>query len=164
VARRLDGPGGPAALVASGCAAPALLPSRRVQETARLEGSRFTEAVGFFGGLPPEIVEDEVLQELLLPHLKADFRTVAGYRYRPGAPLTAPVTLVNGIDDPHVDTAGLAPWARECAGEPDRVWADGGHFYFEDVPEAVTGVLGSLARAAHEASAAARADDYVELI
>lgn len=134
-------------LVVSGCAAPALLPSRRVVETARLEGSAFTEAVGFFGGLPPEVVADEALQELLLPHLKADFRMVAQYTYRPDAPLSVPVTLINGAADPHVKEAGLELWARECADEPAQHWADGGHFYFDDEPGAVTDVLRSLVRA-----------------
>lgn len=144
VARRVGGLPDCRHLVASGCSAPSLLPSKRVVEAARLEGRAFTEAVGFFGGLPPEVVADEALQELLLPHLKADFRMVAHYAYRPGPPLSVPVTLINGTDDPHVKEDGLDPWARECADEPTRHWADGGHFYFGDEPRAVTDVFRSL--------------------
>ncbi|MFJ9343381.1 thioesterase II family protein [Streptomyces sp. NPDC101733] len=162
VARRLEGVPGLAGLVASGCSAPSLLPTARVVRTAELEGRAFTDAVQFFGGLPPEVVEDEAVQELLLPPLRADFRTVAGYRYRPGTPLGVPVTLLNGRRDPHVSPAALDPWARECASEPERLWADGGHFYFEDDPRSVTDVLGRLARAA--TGAARRSDEYVELI
>ncbi|RKS97090.1 medium-chain acyl-[acyl-carrier-protein] hydrolase [Streptomyces sp. 3211.6] len=173
VARRLDGVPGLAGLVASGCAAPSLLPTPRVVETARLEGRAFAEAVGFFGGLPPEVVRDEALQELLLPHLKADFRMVAAHRHRPGPPLTVPVTLLNGTDDPHVSPAALDPWSRECAAPPERHWAAGGHFYFEDRPDAATSLLRSLA---HTAAASAKVtkpaasrptvpgDQYVELI
>ncbi|RST05525.1 thioesterase [Streptomyces sp. WAC07149] len=173
VARRLDGIRGFAGLVVSGCSAPSLLPTPRVVEAARLEGPAFTEAVGFFGGLPPEVLDDEAVQELLLPHLKADFRMVAGYRYRPGAPLAVPVTLLNGTDDPHVSAAALDAWSRECTAPPDRHWTDGGHFYFEDRPDAVTSVLRPLARAAAAAAASAasvaaaatRPDaEYVELI
>ncbi|MET9608550.1 alpha/beta fold hydrolase [Streptomyces sp. NPDC006512] len=162
VARRLDAVRGLAGLVVSGCSAPSLLPTPRVVRTARLEGRAFTEAVGFFGGLPPEVVEDEAVQELLLPHLKADFRLVAEYRYRPAAPLDVPVTLLNGTEDPHVDAVALDAWTRECATEPGRHWAEGGHFYFEGRPEAVTRVLRPLARAA--ASATPAGDEYVELI
>ncbi|WP_240801700.1 thioesterase II family protein [Streptomyces sp. A1136] len=164
VARRLDGVPGLAALVASGCSAPSLLPTPRVVEAARLEGRRFTEAVGFFGGLPPEVLQDEAMQELLLPHLKADFAMVAGYQYRPAGPLRVPLTLLNGIDDPHVTTASLAPWARECPGEPTRHWVDGGHFYFEGRPHTVTDVLRPLARAARREAATPARDEYVELI
>ncbi|MFF4582995.1 thioesterase II family protein [Streptomyces sp. NPDC001389] len=173
VARRLDGLRGFAGLVASGCAAPSLLPTPRVVETARLEGRAFTEAVGFFGGLPPEVMRDEAVQELLLPHLKADFRMVAAHRYRPGPPLSVPVTLLNGTDDPHVGPAALDPWSRECAAPPRRHWAVGGHFYFEDRPDAATSLLRSLARTAAAAAkvtkpvasgSTARGDEYVELI
>lgn len=170
VARRLDGLHGFAGLVASGCAAPSLLPTPRVVETARLEGRAFAEAVGFFGGLPPEVVRDEALQELLLPHLKADFRMVAAHRHRPGPPLTVPVTLLNGTDDPHVGPAALEPWTRECTTPPERHWAAGGHFYFEDRPDAATSLLSSLAQAAAAAAEPAAPGptvpgaEYVELI
>ncbi|WP_235024048.1 thioesterase II family protein [Streptomyces sp. WAC05374] len=162
VARRLRGTPGLRHLVASGCSAPSLLPTRRVVETARLDGREFTEAVGFFGGLPPEVVADEALAELLLPHLRADFRMVAHYAYREDAPLTVPVTLVNGTDDPHVKDAGLGPWARECAGEPALHWVDGGHFYFQDDPRVLTGLLGSLVRVA--SGAGLDTAEHVELI
>ncbi|MEU8464664.1 alpha/beta fold hydrolase [Streptomyces sp. NPDC029003] len=154
VARRLDGVHGFAGLVASGCSAPSLLPTPRVVEAAALEGRAFAEAVRFFGGLPPEVLEDDAVRELLLPHLLADFRMVAGYRYRHGAAaaLTVPLTLVNGTEDPHVSPAALGPWADECAAEPDRYWVPGGHFYFEDRPHSVTAVLGALARAATSAA------------
>ncbi|MFF2192579.1 thioesterase II family protein [Streptomyces sp. NPDC058157] len=173
VARRLDGVHGFAGLVASGCAAPSLLPTPRVVETARLEGRAFAEAVGFFGGLPPEVVRDEALQELLLPHLKADFRMVAAHRHHPGPPLTVPVTLLNGTDDPHVGPAALDPWSRECATPPERQWTAGGHFYFEDRPDAATSLLSSLAHAAAAAAkvtkpaasgSTAPGAEYVELI
>ncbi|MET8114549.1 thioesterase II family protein [Streptomyces prasinus] len=98
------------------------------------------------GGLPPEVVADEALQELLLPHLRSDFRLVAGYAYRPAPPLTVPVTLVNGTDDPHVKEAGLDLWAREYSGEPARRWVEGGHFSFDGRPGAVTDVLRAVIR------------------
>ena len=135
-------------LIASGCSAPALLPTRRVVETARLEGREFTEAVGFFGGVPPEVLADEALQELLLPNLRSDLRMVARYQYRPAAPLPVPITLINGADDPHVKEVSVEPWARECVEEPVQHWPAGGHFYFDGHPEAVTDVLRPLVRAA----------------
>ncbi|MCP3767420.1 thioesterase II family protein [Streptomyces sp. MAR25Y5] len=162
VARRVGGLPDFRHLVASGCSAPALLPTRRVVETARLEGRAFTEAVGFFGGLPPEVVADEALQELLLPHLRSDFRLVAGYAYRPAPPLTVPVTLVNGTDDPHVKEAGLDLWARECSGEPARRWVEGGHFYFDGRPGAVTDVLRAVIRS--EDGAKSVGGKHVEVI
>src|SRR4051812_19842563 len=52
VTRRLAGLLSLRHLVASGCSAPSLLPSRRGRDIAKLEGRAFAEAVGFFGGVP----------------------------------------------------------------------------------------------------------------
>jgi surfactin synthase thioesterase subunit len=152
VCRRL--PVAPAHLVASGCAAPALLPSARVREIARLAGAPFAEAVGFFGGLPAEVIADEDLRDLLLPGLIADFRMAAGYQYRRGPRLTVPATLVAGRDDPHVKAAQLEPWSSEFIYPPDRRRVDGGHFYFESRPAEAVDIL----------RAVVRADQHVELI
>lgn len=141
-------------LVASGVAAPSLLPSQRVRDIAKLEGREFAEAIGFFGGLPPEVVADEELQEVLLPGLVADFHLAVGYRYAPGPPLAVPLSLINGLEDPHVGIEQIEPWHDEVREPPARHWADGGHFYFDEHPEAVTGVLRDLVRA----------DQHVELI
>lgn len=131
-------------LIASGCAAPSLLPSERVRRIACLRGREFAEAVAFFGGLPAEVLADDDLLELLLPAVEADFRLVAGYRYRPAVPLTLPVSLVNGRDDPHVDASVLDPWRRECQAEPVRHWSEGGHFYLEQRPSVPVEVIRSL--------------------
>ncbi|HVB42912.1 MAG TPA: alpha/beta fold hydrolase [Streptosporangiaceae bacterium] len=157
VCHRLAGPGGyggPRHLIASGCSAPSLLPSQRVREIATLTGQEFAEAIGFFGGLPAEVVADAEVRDLLLPGLIADFRMAVGYRYRPGRRLAVPGTVVVGLDDPHVRTAQVEPWDEEFTAPPDRHWVEGGHFYFESRPAAVIGLIRSLVEA----------DEHVELI
>jgi len=147
VARRLRDLPALRHLVASGIAAPSLLPSQRVRELAQLEGRAFAEALRFFGGLPPEVLADEGVLELLLPGLIADFRMAVGYRYRPAAPLAVGVSLIAGRDDPHVGPAQLRPWRDECRTPPERHWADGGHFYFDGQPSVVTDLLRAVVRA-----------------
>ncbi|HEX4829606.1 MAG TPA: alpha/beta fold hydrolase [Trebonia sp.] len=154
VCRRLAGPAIPRHFIASGCSAPSLLPSQRVRRIATLSGAEFAEAIAFFGGLPPEVVADPEVRDLLLPGLIADFRMAVGYEYRPASPLTVPVTLVVGRDDPHVGQAEVAPWDQELAWPPDRYWPAGGHFYFEPDARPVTGIIRS----------AVLADQHVELI
>jgi surfactin synthase thioesterase subunit len=156
VCRRLTGPApvAPRHFVASGCSAPSLLPSQRVKHIATLTGAEFAEAIGFFGGLAPEVIADPELRDLLLPGLIADFRMAVGYRYRPGPRLAVPATLVVGREDPHVRQAEIAPWDQEFTWPPDRHWVDGGHFYFEPDPSAIVGILRSLVVA----------DQHVELI
>lgn len=162
VARRLGDLPALRHLVVSGCAAPSLLPTPHLAAAAKLGGQAFAEAIGFFGGLPPEIIADRELTELLLPAVQADARLFARYRYRPAAPLAVGVSLINGINDPHVDDAALQPWHRECLYPPARYWAAGGHFYFARRPQAVVDVLGSLLRA--DGAVAAPAQHHVELI
>ncbi|HEX6355476.1 thioesterase II family protein [Actinophytocola sp.] len=154
VARRLDDLPELRHLVASGLSAPSLLPSRRVRELARLRGREFAEALGFFGGLPPEILADEDVLELLLPGVIADFRLAAGYRYRPAPPLAVDVSLINGREDPHVGPAQLEGWQHECVKPPARHWVDGGHFYLDTRPAVVIELLRELVHA----------DNHVELI
>ena len=48
----------------------------------------------------------------------------------------------------------VEPWAREFSRPPDVHWVDGGHFYFDDDPAVITGILAGIVRA----------DQHVELI
>jgi surfactin synthase thioesterase subunit len=154
VCRRLSGLATLRHFVASGCSAPSLLPSQRVKDIAKLTGQDFAEAIGFFGGLPPEVIADADVRDLLLPGLIADFRLAVGYRYQPGPRLGVPAALVVGRDDPHVKTAQIEPWDKEFSWPPDRHWVEGGHFYFEQRPAAAVDILRSLVQA----------DQHVELI
>ncbi|MEU1345671.1 alpha/beta fold hydrolase [Streptomyces sp. NPDC005795] len=140
-ARRLRHVDTLARLIVSGSNAPSRVPSARTVQTARLEGREFAEAMTYFGGMPPEAIQDDDLRRLLLPGLQEDFQLSAAYRYEPAEPLGVGISLVNGLDDPHVKAPGLEPWRRECEGEPQYHWAPGGHFYFMDEPSALTDVL-----------------------
>jgi surfactin synthase thioesterase subunit len=137
----------PRHFVASGCSAPSLMPSQRVLAIAELTGRPFAEAIAFFGGLPPEVLADDDLRELLLPGVIADFRIAVGFRYQRRAPLAVPAALVVGRGDPHVKTPQIAPWQDEFTWPPDQHWVDGGHFYFEPQPTLITGILSSLIQA-----------------
>lgn len=131
-------------LIASGAAAPELMPSPRVIRAAALEGRAFAEAIGAFGGLPAEVLAAEELHDLLLQGVRADFRLVAGYRYRRPQPLRIGITLINGVDDDHVKAERVAGWARETILPVDIRWAPGGHFYLRDDPQPVLKVLQAL--------------------
>ncbi len=154
VCRRLSGLAAPRRFIASGLSAPSLLPSQRVRDIAKLSGAAFAEAIGFFGGLPAEVIADEEVRDLLLPGVIADFHLAVGYRYTPGPRLGVPAVLVVGRDDPHVGAAEIEPWNDEFTWPPERYLVDGGHFYFEPQPTALLDILASLVRA----------DQHVELI
>jgi surfactin synthase thioesterase subunit len=125
-----------------------------VKQIAELTGAEFAEAIGFFGGLAPEVIADPELRDLLLPGLIADFRMAVGYRYQPGSRIAVPATLVVGRDDPHVRQEQIAAWDSEFSWPPDRHLVDGGHFYFDPDPGSIIRILRSLVLA----------DQHVELI
>jgi surfactin synthase thioesterase subunit len=127
--------------IASGCSAPVLLPSARVLRMAQLTGAAFASEIAFFGGLAPEVVADPDLRDVLLPGLIADFRMAVGYRYRPAAEIAVPATIVVGRDDPHVRDEQVGPWRQEFTWPPEVRWVAGGHFYFDQDPAVVTGIL-----------------------
>lgn len=132
-------------LVASGCAAPSLLPTEYIVWASRLPWEEFVAATAEHEELDPAIVADPDLQELLLPELRADVRAYAEYAYRPQPPLAIGATLVNGGADWRVADGALGPWEREFTAAPDYLWRDGGHFYFTDRPERlVSAVRGAL--------------------
>lgn len=165
VARRLDAAGRLRYLVASGCAAPSVLPSDYLRWAAGLDRRAFAEAAGAFGSVPPEVLTDEDLQDLLLTDLRADVRLMAEYRYRPAPPLNAGVSLVNGRADQYVEPAALEPWRRECLAPPSYHWAGGGHFYFQRQPGAVVDVLRAAVRHAPVPDGPAHpAGEHVEVI
>jgi surfactin synthase thioesterase subunit len=154
VCRKLSGLAELRRFIASGISAPSLLPSQRVKDIAKLSGFAFAEAIGFFGGLPAEVIADSEVRELLLPGLIADFHMAVGYRYEPGPRLEVPAVIVVGRDDPHVGAAEIEPWCEEFTSPPERHLVDGGHFYFEPRPTAIIDILRSLVGA----------DQHVELI
>lgn len=152
VARRLRADPRLLHLVASGASAPRVMPTARVVRAAALQGRAFAEAVGAFGGLPREVVQAEELHDLVLPSVQADFRMVAGYRYRRAARLPIGVTLINGLDDDHVTGDRLAGWDDETVRRVDRRRVPGGHFYLRDDPRPVLEVLRDVAGAPAEHS------------
>jgi surfactin synthase thioesterase subunit len=141
-------------LVVSALAAPSLLPSERVLALAAEEGPAFLQALVFFGGMPPQLLAEPELLEVLLPGVKADFQLAAEYRYQAATPLDLPATVVTGQADPHVGVQQVEPWRREFSEPPDFRWVPGGHFYFDSDPTLITDLLRDLVRS----------DQHVELI
>ncbi|MFI1584315.1 thioesterase II family protein [Embleya sp. NPDC020630] len=142
-------------LFVSGVSAPSLAPSERVCRLAALEGRAFAEALEFFEGLPPEVLAQDEVLDLLLPGVIADFRMAAGYEYTAAAPLAVGVTVIAGRDDPYLSADKVALWEGECVRPPECHWVDGGHFHFRD--KGPSAVIDLLLRAV-------RADQHVEVI
>jgi medium-chain acyl-[acyl-carrier-protein] hydrolase len=62
------------------------------------------------GGVPPAVLEDDELFELLLPTLRLDFAAFERYRYVPEAPLDIDIHAIGGRGDPYVSASALECW------------------------------------------------------
>ena len=96
-----------------------------------------------YDGIPPEVLAEEELLQLLLPVLRADIQVLETYAYAKEPPLDCPISCFGGEGDRHVSLADLEAWRDETCG-PLRVRTfPGGHFFVES---ARADVLHALSR------------------
>lgn len=129
---------GPVRLFVSGRRAPAVAgppPVSADDDAALLAELRELDAV------PPGLLADPDVLELIMPAVRADFRALAGYRPAPAKPLDCPVTVLTGDRDPRVTVAEAEPWSL-CTTADFRLRVfPGGHFYLGDQWEAFVGAV-----------------------
>ncbi|KPI15314.1 Thioesterase [Actinobacteria bacterium OK074] len=94
------------------------------------------------GGVPPAVLDEDELFELMLPMLRADFAAFEGYRYRETEPLASAVHALVGAEDPYVTVTDLIGWRRHTTGEFSARALPGGHFFLHESDEAVSFVRG----------------------
>lgn len=119
---------GPACLIVSGRPAPGLASGRRLSE---LPDDQFVAEVGRLNGIPPEVLSEPGLLEMVLPALRADFELAETYRPLPGGRLSCPVVGYLSTADPEVDHAGMLRWREVTTGEFALRVFRGDHFYLK---------------------------------
>ena len=149
VARRLERDGtGPAVLIVSGRRAPS---TRRHEEVHRRSDDVLLAEVAGLSGTSSALLEDEELRRMILPPLRADYRAIETYRYRPGPPLACPISVLTGDRDPRVSAAEAEAWRDHTGGGFRLRTLPGGHFYLNErraeVAAAVTADLADFAAA-----------------
>jgi len=90
-----------------------------------------------YGGIPPEILENHDILELLLPCLRADIIALEMYRPAQRRPLPCPIAAFGGEDDALTPRAHLEAWRDETTGPFEVCLFPGGHFYLEPHRSAV---------------------------
>jgi pyochelin biosynthetic protein PchC len=124
-ARRM--PAGPDRLFVSARRAPSVPapPATAVPDDERLRAE-----VRQLGGADPAWLDDDELWDLVLPVLRNDSRMSRTYHYRPGPPLTCPITAIAGDADPAVNRADIGQWRAHTVGGFDLRVLPGDHFYY----------------------------------
>ncbi|MGW7005317.1 thioesterase II family protein [Streptomyces sp. NPDC054933] len=81
------------------------------------------------GGTSTEVLADPEVRGIVLDYVRNDYRLIERYRPAERPPLTSPLTVFLGRDDPEFGIAQVAGWARTTVGATDTQSFPGGHFY-----------------------------------
>jgi len=149
LARRLERDAGvsPVGLFVSGRRAPSLI---RAEHVHRRDDDGLVAELRSLGGIDTRILDDPEVLRMVLPAIRSDYQAIETYEYRPGPPLTCPVTALVGTEDPRAPVDEVQQWQRETVGPFRLVTFPGGHFYLdaqqERVVEAIRGQLAETSR------------------
>jgi len=94
-----------------------------------------------YDGIPPEVLAEKELLQLLLPALRADVAALEGYSYAAGEPLACAIACFGGEDDRHVTVADLEAWRDETSARVAVRTFRGGHFFVESARGEVLAAL-----------------------
>ncbi|MFF1560474.1 thioesterase II family protein [Streptomyces sp. NPDC058279] len=137
--RRLERAGaGPRGLILSGRRS-ALL--HRAEDVHLRGDDALIGTLTALAGTDARLLADPGFRELILPALRGDYKAVETYRHEPGPPLRAPVSVLIGASDPRVGAPEAMAWRELTEGAFTFRSFPGGHFYLNDMREAVTRAL-----------------------
>jgi surfactin synthase thioesterase subunit len=143
--------GEPAHLFAAAHRAPQL--ARRLEPIHDLPSDAFWHRLGQYNSMPSPVLENRELRDLLEPVLRADFAVVETAGPPPARRLSCPVTAIGGSLDRFVDAAALQAWAAVTTGSFECLTMAGGHFFINEVGDAlIDAVVEALRPAAYPRS------------
>ncbi len=94
-------------------------------------------------GTDPSVLAEPELLAMVLPGVRNDFRVAETYRSTGAPPLTCPITVLIGDEDPRVSFDEAQAWRAHTTGAFDVRIFPGGHFYLVDNRNGVLEVLSS---------------------
>jgi surfactin synthase thioesterase subunit len=129
-------------LFASGRRAPS---TQRNENVHRGGDAGLLREVARLGGTPLELLADDDVQAMMLPALRADYKAIETYAWRPGPALECPIWALVGGDDPLTTEREAAAWGAHTTGTFELHTFPGGHFYLaEHWPEVADLVAAKL--------------------
>lgn len=94
------------------------------------------------GGLPPAVLEEPKLLNLILPMLRADITAIDGFRYFEREPLPIPITAMFGSQE-NALVATVRDWQQETALPISLQRFEGNHFFIYPKAAEMLGYMGS---------------------
>jgi pyochelin biosynthesis protein PchC len=144
VARRLAGQGiVPRHLVVSGRRAPS---RRRAESVHTRDDAGLIAEVVALSGTDAAILGDPEILRMVLPAIRGDYRAVETHQHRDGPPLTCPITVLTGDDDPRVSLDEATAWKEHTTEGCDVRVLAGGHFFLVHHQQEINDLLRALLR------------------
>ncbi|MER5886589.1 alpha/beta fold hydrolase [Streptomyces sp. NPDC001941] len=104
-----------------------------------LDDAGLRRELAAMGGTPAAVLDDPELWEVFGPAIRGDLRLVETWRpTRQGGPLPVPVSVFGGTRDEVAPPGRLAGWSDLTTRFLGLHLFDGGHFYFQQDPTALT--------------------------
>lgn len=128
-----------AGLVLSGRAAPHLDGPPRARHT--LSDAELAAELRKIGGTSGEVLANPDLLAITLPAVRADFRMVDTYAYRPGPVLPVPAVILGGTEDAATPPATLEAWSALIGGPLAVELWPGGHFFVREQEKRLLALL-----------------------
>ncbi|MFE7619917.1 thioesterase II family protein [Streptomyces sp. NPDC057496] len=142
LARRMEREGRPpSGLIVSGRRAPDIYAADNVH--TRGDEALIAE-MGTLSGTDPGVLADEEILRMVLPAMRADFKAIETYRYRPdgeGPALDCPLSVLTGASDPRVTLEQARAWRKFTNGPFTFRSFPGGHFFLTPQQDAVTAAI-----------------------
>jgi len=124
----------PSRLFASGRRAPS---SPDPDPLHGLDAEKFLARVIGLGGIPPEVLAEAGLIDLVVPTMQADFKVAETYRVTSCAPLDCPISAFGGLDDVTVTESDIEGWRPFSGGAFTKRMLRGDHFFVNSERSAV---------------------------
>jgi surfactin synthase thioesterase subunit len=90
-----------------------------------------------YGAAPPQVLANRELMTLLLPMVRADFEMLDTYAQPDEAPLSVPLAVWGGTEDPHPSPQTLETWRDYTTQDFTLQLIPGGHFFMLSAGEAL---------------------------
>jgi medium-chain acyl-[acyl-carrier-protein] hydrolase len=112
------------------------------------------DALRTFGGTPSELLDQRELMELVLPVLRADFTACERHTASAWPKIGIDLAVYGGAADAEVPVGSLQHWQDLTSGAAQVRVFEGGHFYFQQHPDAVmTAIAADVRRSIQVANA-----------
>jgi medium-chain acyl-[acyl-carrier-protein] hydrolase len=101
-----------------------------IKKVSYLEDVLFLDEVSKYGGVPPQLYEDEDVRKIFIPILRADFRLLEQYKYiEHEEPINCDITVFYGKNDFSTIKEKMEQWKRHAAMDLTIVQFIGDHFF-----------------------------------